>query len=94
MKTDNFACFTFLQVNIRSIKKNIDDLSILLSQRKLNPDIIALSETWITCSSHYKPRLKGYNYINGKFPYNGYSNVGGVGFLLKKILLLKLVIII
>ena len=78
--------FKIFYVNIRSIKRNIDHLSTLLINYSLNPDIIALSETWLRNDSFYNPILPGYVYINGQLS----KRVGGVGFFVKDNLKFKI----
>ena len=38
-------------MNIRSLQKNIDHLHTLLTQHKITPDVIALTETWMSKTS-------------------------------------------
>ena len=71
--------FKILQINIRSIKRNLSELNNLLVDYKLIPDIITLSETWLKTTSKFNPYLQGYNYINGKL----IKKVGGVGIFIK-----------
>ena len=48
-----------IYTNIRSIKKNLDDLNNLLVMNNLSPTLIALTETWLGSNSFFNPRLKG-----------------------------------
>ena len=59
-KNDNFI---FLHLNIRSLQKNFNKLQHLLHELTIPPDIIALSETWTTETSFFKPNLTGYVYL-------------------------------
>ena len=72
--------FCVLYLNIRSLKKNLDDLSVFLVQNKLSPDLIALSETWLGKNSFFQPKINGYNYVSGKLT----QRAGGVGFFVKE----------
>ena len=67
--------FCVLYLNIRSLKKNLDDLSVFLVQNKLSPDLIALSETWLGKNSFFQPKINGYNYVSGKLT----QRAGAVG---------------
>ena len=47
-----------LYLNIRSIKKNLDDLNIFLVHNNLFPDLIILTETWLDMS--WDPETKSW----------------------------------
>lgn len=51
---------TILHINIRSIKKNFDELLTLLSIIKVNCDVLILSECWLS-KIRDLPVLEGYN---------------------------------
>lgn len=52
-----------MQINIRNVAKNIDQLEILLKEMGNNLDYIALSETWTSKTHPYSlnTKLEGYN---------------------------------
>ena len=68
-----------LYTNIRSLKKNLDELNNFLVINKLSPIIIALTETWLGKNSFFNPNLNGYNYITCELD----KRVGGVAFFIK-----------
>ncbi len=68
--------FTVLYINIRSLNNNFDKLEYLIDNMKIKPDIIGVSETWLTCDRPFTKALAGYNFIHEVSP----SNSGGVGF--------------
>ena len=70
-----------LHSNIRSIQKNFSKLYQLLCDISVPPDFIALTETWVTKTSHFKPNLPGYNFISSPSTSN---RSGGVAFFLKE----------
>ena len=67
--------FTFLNLNIRSLNKNISKLEILLQQMKFNPSVIFVTETWLHCNKTFIHSLKNYNYISRP----GSNKAGGTG---------------
>lgn len=71
----NFS-FSVLYLNIRSLNANFNKLHNLLASMKVKPDVIGVSETWITNNRPFIHQLEGYNFISEKSP----SNSGGVGF--------------
>ena len=76
---NNSNKFDILYFNIRSLKKNIDEIVHFLARRNLTPNVLAISETWLGKNSFFKPKLPGYTYVNGNFD----GKVGGVGFFIK-----------
>ena len=72
--------FSIFHANIRSIQKNFSKLCELLSNICVLPDIIVLSETWMSNSSFFKPALPGYNFIYSPSVSN---RSGGVAFFVK-----------
>ena len=56
---------TIMSLNINSIPRRINDLSIALHFWDFKPDIIGITETAITekVNSYYMPFLEGYRYI-------------------------------
>ena len=77
---------TMLCSNVRSVKKNFDSLTDLLSEIDINFQVIGLFETWLKDKPHDYYHLKGYNleicnrvkkkgggvcmYVDEKMPYN------------------------
>ena len=53
-------CLNILHLNIRSLQKNLDNLTSFLKCLSNQPHIIALSETWLKDSTHHLYHLKGY----------------------------------
>jgi exonuclease III len=76
---DSNYSFSLLHVNIRSIQKNIDKLVQLVYDLGTSPDIIGLSETWVTQSSFFKPCLPSYRYVFQPST----KRAGGVSFFIK-----------
>ena len=72
---------TLFHANIRSIQKNFIKLYDLLCDISVLPDIIALSETWVSKTSFFKPNLPGYNYV---FTPTTSNRSGGVAFFIKE----------
>ena len=70
--------FNVLYLNIRSLNANFDKLNEMITCMKIKPDIIGVSETWLTTNRPFIHNLQGYNFIYEHFP----SNSGGVGFFL------------
>ena len=68
-----------LYLNIRSIKKHLNDLNDFLVINNLSPTIISLTETWLSNDSYYNPTLNGYTFISGDLN----KKVGGVAFFIK-----------
>ena len=52
-----------LHVNIRSLIKNMSKLEELILGMSVNPDLIAISETWLTNSKAVNVNLPGYNFF-------------------------------
>jgi exonuclease III len=73
--------FSILSLNIRSLNKNFDELTIILDSFKKQFDIIVLTETWVDESSAYGVRMPGYNVVINKKSIN--QNDGVVVFLKK-----------
>ena len=48
--------------NVRSVKKNFDSLTDLLSEIDINFQVIGLVETWLKDKPHDYYHLKGYNF--------------------------------
>src|SRR2546425_741590 len=69
---------TILQLNCRSLKKNFDQLNLLLSNFSTAPQIISLSETWLKPSDQLPYfSIPGYQFIS--VPRRK-KRGGGVGF--------------
>ena len=69
------STMSLLHVNMRSITKNLEKLESLLQSMKFLPTFIAITETKLKDELRYKPKIKGYNFINK----NSLTNAGGVG---------------
>ena len=65
-----------LNLNIRSLNQNFEKLEILLTQLNFNPDVIGVTETWITDNREFLYTLDGYDFIYRTFT----GNAGGTGF--------------
>ena len=59
----NTPQFSILHLNIRSIQKNLNKLQQFLCEIDFLPDVIALSEIWVSETSFFKPNLNGYEYV-------------------------------
>ena len=70
---------SFLNLNIRSLNKNFAKLEILLTKLNFNPDIIGITETWISENKPLTHTLNGYDFIYKKFT----GDVGGTAFFVK-----------
>jgi exonuclease III len=55
------ALHSILAINIRSIRKKIGELEVLLEET--SPDIICISETWLKRDEETATRILGYNFI-------------------------------
>ena len=66
LKRDNEI--TVLCHNIRSVPRNLDDLTNTLALLDFTPDIIGLSETKLTTivNTYYKPHLENYKYYESQ----------------------------
>ena len=56
-------CLSLLHVNIRSLHRNLDSLTILLKNLELRFSFIGITETWLRDSSHYTD-ISGYNFVH------------------------------
>ena len=63
-KNSNCTYLKIMHINIRSIPCNIDHLKLMLSSIEQPPDIIAVSETWLTSSNVNLYNLEGYKAFN------------------------------
>lgn len=84
--TNTCSSFSVLNLNIRSMQKNFNDLSQLLALNNISFDVIALTETWLNESNEHMYTLDGYNSL---FLSRKNRTGGGVGFLYQKHLTLK-----
>lgn len=65
----NENCIKIFHTNIRSIKKNYDELLTFLSLFEVFPDVIILSESWqISCSDYFN--IPGYTTYYNNSMYN------------------------
>ena len=76
---NNKSNISFLNLNIRSLNKNFGKLEILLTKLNFNPDIIGITETWISENKPLAHTLSGYDFIPNKFT----GDVGGTAFFVK-----------
>ena len=71
-------------LNIRSINKNIDNLNYLLANPENNPDIILISETWLSPSAKLSKlsniKINNYTFISQP---RSWSRGGGVGMFIR-----------
>ena len=56
-------CLSLLHVNIRSLHRNFDSLTILLKNLELRFSFIGITETWLRDSSHFTD-ISGYNFVH------------------------------
>ena len=66
-----------LHVNIRSLRKNIEQLSMILADLQVQPQMIAVSETKINKKQgvNFSTTLEGYNFLHS----DSDTLAGGVG---------------
>ena len=75
---------TFLGLNIRSLRYHHDDLLVKLQDYKETPDLILLTETWLTENDPLKEyHIDGYHPLESK-PRNNGQKRGGVAVYLKR----------
>ena len=67
--------FSILQLNTRSLNKNIDYLTMLLATLELSFSVIAVCETWAKDNSDIFLQIAGYNFVS----IARSSREGGVG---------------
>ena len=75
-----------MHVNIRSLAKNFYKLEKLLHEMQVQPDIIAVTETWLEPSRTKTVTLPGYNFFHTDVitaSPNGTGLAGGVGMNIK-----------
>lgn len=72
--------FSLLSLNIRSLNRNFSKLEVLVSEIGFMPDVILVSETWITESSVFIHKLEGYSFINKPCET---GQIGGAGIFIK-----------
>ena len=77
--------FTVLGLNIRSLDYHINELRVLLEIIDKNPEVLALTETWMTDDqSLVDLDIVGYQPIEFKARQNAKRRSGGVAFYVKK----------
>ena len=59
-KSHNTPIINLLHVNVRSTRKNFDNLKILINSFSSEPDIIAVTETWLSDNALFLYELEGY----------------------------------
>ena len=80
---------TFLGLNIRSIRYHHDDLLVKLQDYEETPELILLTETWLTENDPLKEyHIDGYNPLESKPRKNGQKR-GGVAMYLKRNLMFE-----
>ena len=77
---NNTDTFSILTINTRSLNKNFDRLSTLLTELKFDPSVISISETWINQTRPLLHSLNNYLFINQP----NVGQVGGAGMFIKK----------
>lgn len=82
----SLSSFSIMHHNIRSINKNLSNLTDLLSTLNLDFDVIGLSETWLQNDQNIQPIENYYFVHNARTDKSG----GGVGLLLKDSINFKL----
>ena len=74
----------FLGPNVRCLSYHLDELNILLTSLDQKPEVMALTETWITAdddASEYK--LEGYQPIEANPRIEAKRRSGGVAFYIR-----------
>ncbi len=71
--------FYILSINIRSLNKNFYKLEELIESLEFQPDVITVSETWITNNKVLLYKLKNYNFLHN----NCSTKAGGSGIFIK-----------
>lgn len=56
---DTSNTISLLHVNIRSVNRNIDELAVFLHAINIQPEVITLTECWLSKASHI-PQMDGY----------------------------------
>ena len=77
---------TVLHANMRSLGKNFSKLEELIAELNKSPDIVAVSETWLSDFKVNKVLIDGYQFINvnaKNAAAGGMGHAGGVGLYLK-----------
>src|SRR5271155_618058 len=59
---------TILHVNCRSMPKNFSALTTIISNAKIKPTIIAITETWLKSYNEKLFPLEGYNFVCNSRP--------------------------
>ena len=69
------SMFSILQLNARSLLKNIDQLNFILKNLKRALSVLGVSETWLTDSRHRSGlvNITGYNFVSN----HRKSKIGG-----------------
>lgn len=77
-----FDCssFSLMHHNIRSLNKNLSNLTDLLSILNLDFDVIGLTETWLQCNQNIHP-IENYSFVHNSRPD---KTGGGVGLFIKE----------
>ena len=81
-KSNTTSCF--LGLNVRCLSYHLDELKVLLASLDHEPDVIALTETWMTVDddkSDYK--FEGYQPIEANLRKEAKQRFGGVAFYIR-----------
>lgn len=82
----NSHCLSFLHLNIRSLSRNIDNLTNMMAKINIKFSVIGISETWLQETSH-SVDMDGYKFVhNNRSGRTG----GGVGLYLTSKLVYKI----
>ena len=60
LATNPHNILSIMHFNIRSLHKNIDNLKVALESLNCSPDVVCLSETWLTELNQHSYILDGY----------------------------------
>ena len=77
---------SILTINIRSLNKNCDKISELITFMKFEPSVIIVSELWIKEGQSFLFNLPHYNFVSNK----SYHRSGGAGIFIKEELEFKI----
>ena len=62
----NNSILSYLDFNIRSLNKNFDKLKFFINNKKIKPNCICLTETWLNESNNKNLDIYGYELIQYK----------------------------
>lgn len=61
IKTQQTHNFNIMHINSRSLTKNFDNMQLLLRSLHIQPDILAVTESWLTGNNKHLHQLTGYH---------------------------------